>query len=269
MSDENQQDTIISTEDILKYIHEESKKYDNNEEHISSSIENIKDDNDILNDKDEEDINKSSKNIETTVIKLNEPLSKEDRELLQTTSSSEFEVDESKDYIYNDNLNYQKDITLNDSIDLQPKNNTYLTEEEKEIILRAILLRQPFKLCISLFDNKFNIDIKTRSLEEDNIINTFLLKSQAYESKDLTKLYELDQKAKIVTSLLKINGLSIFKDNSEYALTLDILEQRINSLNNLDNFYWAAILNAYKIYEEKINLALRMCNDDSFWKPLN
>jgi hypothetical protein len=179
------------------------------------------------------------------------------------------------------------EVKPNDDFNLPNPNDTMLTEAlinteqqdvtdtEKAVFVKALLNDEPVRFSVSLYDGKFVVDLRSRSLHEQRRIFDVLEK----DHKD--KLVDVNDMAYFVTRLQqycmaimveRVNGKSFSEISIPSSMTLDDTQALLHKavaahVEGVQGIRWTSLNNALRIFEAKCAKMNTEAANQDFWKP--
>jgi len=150
-----------------------------------------------------------------------------------------------------------------------------ITDEDKNMFLKALLCDKPVELEISLFGGKVKLLFRSRSMHEQRRVLDVLHLDQEEKvlpSNDPALLFTRLQQYLAAVMLRRVNG-EIF---SELEITAGnpvkddaVLLRKVFSdkLEQMPHIKWTAVLNGLRIFEEKCRQLSEHCVNEDFWSP--
>jgi len=188
------------------------------------------------------------------------------------------------------------EIPPNTDFDIPNPNDTMLTEAlidtrqvdvtdvEKQLFVKALLNDTPIRLTIALLGGQFKVDIRSRSLHEQQRIFDVLNKDQSdgyipnlqengKEINDLALQVNMMNKYCMVLMIERVNGV-LFSDlaldsKSTLAADREAMHKAIEDgpVRSVQGIRWTNLLNAMRIFETKCAKLSTEANNEDFWKP--
>ena len=196
--------------------------------------------------------------------------SEEDRKILNNPIISE----DLSNYEKEADIEYKpNEVFIKNSDGLVDIDSISITEEEKEIFFRSILLENdsPFHLQIKLLNNKISFDIYAKTILIENLLSKFL----EDRCKNLNNNIEILQTIQLANIAVSINSNSLWKEDIDIHTvnTYDKLEKllirRIELLKTFNYPKLILLINACRIFEVKQSILTKNVNNPNFWIPLN
>lgn len=150
-----------------------------------------------------------------------------------------------------------------------------ITEDEKNMFLKALLCDKPVELDVELFGGKMKLTFRSRSMHEQRRVLDVLHLDQEEKilpANDPALLFTRLQQYLAAVMLRRVNG-EIF---SELEITAGnpvkddaVLLRKVFSdkLEQMPHIKWTAVLNGLRIFEEKCRQLSEHCVNEDFWLP--
>lgn len=160
---------------------------------------------------------------------------------------------------------------------LIPVQNIDVTEEEKRIFLKTLVLDEPARFAISLFNGEFVCGMRTRTTYEQqrvfDVLN-FQVVQKKLEGPEvnyalymtiLQQYFSLLMVEHINKRLFSELTLKPGKSVEEHSAILEA--ERAKIFNTTNNVRWTAIINAMRVFEAKCAKMSENAANEDFWKP--
>jgi len=150
-----------------------------------------------------------------------------------------------------------------------------ITEEEKDLFLKALLCDKPVELEITLFGGKLKFLFRSRSMHEQRRVLDVLhldQEQQVLPSNEPALLFTRLQQYLASVMLRRINGdvfseLEIVPGNNIAADAELLRKVFADKVENMSHIRWTAVLNGLRIFEEKCRQLSEHCVNEDFWLP--
>lgn len=150
-----------------------------------------------------------------------------------------------------------------------------VTEDDKELYLKALLCDKPVELEISLYGGKLKLLFRSRSMHEQRRVLDVLHLDQeenVIPNNDPALLFTRLQQYLAAVMLRRINGdlfseLDLKPGRDLKADATDLRKVFADKLENMPHIRWTAILNGLRIFEEKCRQLSEHCVNEDFWSP--
>lgn len=150
-----------------------------------------------------------------------------------------------------------------------------ITDEEKDLFLKALLCDKPVELDIVLFAGKLKLTFRSRSMHEQRRVLDVLhldQEEQLLPGNDPALLFTRLQQYLTAVMLRRINS-EVFSElelppGKEVVADASALRKVFaDKLEQMPHIRWTAILNGLRIFEEKCRQLSEHCVNEDFWSP--
>ena len=150
-----------------------------------------------------------------------------------------------------------------------------ITAADREVFLKAVLNDTPVRLTVSLYDGKFNVDIRSRTtFEQKRVFDVLKLdqKEKLIEEGDLAVIATQMHFYLAALMVERINGVLVSELTLPPGNTLEEDAAKLRSVaaklyGHTGNIRWTSVLNALRIFEHKCARMNTEAANGDFWKP--
>jgi hypothetical protein len=153
-----------------------------------------------------------------------------------------------------------------------------VTTEEKEAYIKAIITGAPFRTTISLFNGRYQVELRTRSHYEQRRVydaaNLTELETGVPDDQMLRMALKITRFQQFCAAVMveRINGvlfseLSLQPGGELTADATKLLQFAQTTFENMGQVQWTAIINAMRIFESKCAQLASEAHNENFWTP--
>ena len=222
-------------------------------------------------DSNENTTNKESESKEpTSKPKKKAVIDRETFEKITNTPTGEVEEEQKKSNVDVPDESVFKGQEVN-KIDGIQNREIELTKTDKQQFLKAILVDQPFTQVVKMFDGEFNVELKTRTTFEQQVLHAAV--SEDTDNGTINSLKDLTaqaQKYSAVFMLKSINNIPFDCVTLDSTLPMQEAKQQLRQevaakISPMQLEKWAVISNALAYFELKTYKLTDACfNEEDF-----
>lgn len=150
-----------------------------------------------------------------------------------------------------------------------------VSDDDKELYLKALLCDKPVELEIELYGGKLKLLFRSRTMHEQRRVLDVLHLDQEENlipNNDPALLFTRLQQYLAAVMLRRINDelfseLDLKPGRDLKADAADLRKVFTDKLENMAHIRWTAVLNGLRIFEEKCRQLSEHCVNEDFWSP--
>lgn len=158
---------------------------------------------------------------------------------------------------------------------LAPVDRVSISDNEKELFLKAVLNDKPVRFPVSLYHGKMTIEVRSRSSHEQKRVFDILKQDQKdglYDPADVAMMITRMHYYLGALMVERINGVVFSEMSLTPGTTLDqdvkVMRAVVEKLfEPIGSIRWTSILNALRIFEHKCAKMNSEAANEVFWSP--